>query len=160
MVQRLVAVLLLGLMTVVTATSQASVSYCLCLKTLSAGPCACAGPAKSDAPAPEAESCQDECDCCCGEEVKDNSSEESESFCGRDCRIDLALEVDAYCWSPDVRNLAKETVDEDGLAAFHPGDVSESVSEASCSLRSMRGPPDDGLPPQVPLYLRHLVFLV
>ena len=112
MIQRLTGAFLLGLMMVVTATSQGALYYCLCLNTVSAGACACggAGPDGSHLSQDEPEPChEDHCCHSCGKEAPDRGSPASaEAICGHDCTIKLQLQVNDFCHLPDLGSSFKK----------------------------------------------------
>lgn len=156
--RKLTAILLLFLMMVVMATSQGGIFYCLCLDTMTVGSCGCevAGEEGPQADHAGSELEGDLCHCC----HESESVEESVSTVGpHDCNVELLLSLGDFCGtSPSFHALDElSEVDTLGRAGWEDGAFSVRFNDGRWSCRP---PPDPSRSHSVPLYLRHLVFLV
>ena len=154
---KLTATLLLTLMVAVAATSQGGVLYCHCLDTLTVGSCGCEvvdQVPKDDHGGTEVE----EHSCHCHHEAE--PVEKARPTAGpHDCNAKLFLALGKFCGTSPSFPALDELSEGDNLsrAGWEDEALSFGTVEGSWSCRP---PPDHPRSQTVPLYLRHLVFLV
>jgi len=159
MVLKLTASVLLGLMMVVTATSQAGVRYCLCLQTILIGDCAChelVSPEKRPGKGADAGGC---CECTAKGGSIAVEKQEAENPLGNDCCIKLTVEINDFTTSGGLEFSAKFSPTP-VLISSPSSEIGIPAVVRNCSLNQTRGPPRLSVVPSVPLFLRHSVFLV
>lgn len=140
----------------IAATSQGGVLYCHCLHTLSVGSCGCEV-VDEDHQADHSRSGVEGDPCHCCQEVE--SVDESRAVGPHDCNVELILVLGDFCeTSPSFPALdIMPGVDTLGRTEWENETLSVRAAERLCSCRP---PPDRRRSQAVPLYLRHLVFLV
>jgi len=156
MVRKLTALVLLGLMMVVTATSQASVRYCLCLQTVFVSDCECHEPVSAGSCSRKNAEANGPCNC---SEIDSDDGKSTGISLSEDCVIDLTVAIGDYPNSKEFAVSGK--ISSASLLVFSPSSkVDIPTFVRNYSLTGTRGPPRLLMAPPVPLFLRHSVFLV
>lgn len=155
MIQKLTASFLLWMMSMTVVMAQPGLRYCLCTHEIFLGQCKCPEP---DVPTPPATSCCSECSECQSSPV--STAEQKTCPLPGECIVELFFDLED-CSLPSPSD--SEGISETSLKS--PSYLLEASLVPSRNIRDaahdVRGPPPPSHPTHsVPLFLRHLVFLL